>query len=316
MSIGAGGVPMRQAGAATVRTGKGLLGRLEPYLWVLPAVTIYAVFVAYPVYFAFNLGLVDWSGMTPIEQMKWVGLKNFIALLQDDVFLLALRNSVVYAIVSTIVTCALAFTLALALWYRAPRGAGFLRSFIFYPSILSNVILALAWFQIYGLYGLLNNVLTTIVGQPVQILWLTNVDLAFWSVMSTDIWKSTGFTMMLFLASMSAISEDVMDSARVEGASSFQIARHIVEPMTRYATGLVVLLNIIGGLQVFGPIWVMTRGGPVHSTEVLSTYSFWLAFVKGSVGYSGAVASVGVLILFALAVARVQSGKLIIGESS
>jgi ABC-type sugar transport system permease subunit len=104
---------------------------------------------------------------------------------------------------------------------------------------------------------------------------------------------------------MSGISKELVDTARVEGADSFQLARHVVEPLLRQVTGLAVLLNIIGGLQVFGLVWVLTRGGPLHRSEVLSTYTWWLAFAPNGVsrlGYAAAVTSVGVTLLFVLSV--------------
>jgi ABC-type sugar transport system permease subunit len=281
------------------------IGSLEPYLWVSPAVALFVMFIAYPVFFAFRLAFHDWSGLTPIAQMAWVGLANYRELVQDPIMQLAIRNSFVYAIATTVAFSVLAFLLAFALWYEPPPGAGFLRSLIFYPSVLSGVILALAWFRMYAFDGLINDVLVGVLGQPTRILWLSNVNLALWAVMGVDVWRSTGWTMVLYLAGLSGISRELLDSARLEGAGSFQLVRHIAEPLVRPVTGLAVLLNVIGGLQVFGPVWVLTQGGPLHRTEVLSSYSWWLAFAPNGVsrlGYAAAVTSVGVTLLFALSI--------------
>jgi ABC-type sugar transport system permease subunit len=281
------------------------IGSLEPYLWVSPAVALFVMFIAYPVFFAFRLAFHDWSGLTPIAQMAWVGLANYRELVQDPIMQLAIRNSFVYAIATTVAFSVLAFLLAFALWYEPPPGAGFLRSLIFYPSVLSGVILALAWFRMYAFDGLINDVLVGVLGQPTRILWLSNVNLALWAVMGVDVWRSTGWTMVLYLAGLSGISRELLDSARLEGAGSFQLVRHIAEPLVRPVTGLAVLLNVIGGLQVFGPVWVLTQGGPLHRTEVLSSYSWWLAFAPNGVsrlGYAAAVTSVGGTLLFALSI--------------
>jgi ABC-type sugar transport system permease subunit len=295
------------------RRGLVPIGALEPYAWVFPAVALFAIFIAYPVFFAFRLAFHDWSGLTPIAQMSWVGLANYRELVQDPIMQLAIRNSFVYAIATTIAFSILAFLLAFALWYEPPPGAGFLRSLIFYPSVLSSVILALAWFRLYAFDGLINDVLVGVLGQPTRILWLSNVNLALWSVMWVDVWRSTGWTMVLYLAGMSGISKELLDSARIEGAGAFQLVRHIAEPLVRPVTGLAVLLNIIGGLQVFGPVWVLTQGGPLHRTEVLSSYSWWLAFAPNGVsrlGYAAAVTSVGVTILFVLSILSLRVRRL------
>ena len=297
----------------TWRRAMAKLGWLEPYLWVLPAVVFFMLFIAYPVYFALRLSLHEWSGWTPIETMKWVGLGNFRELFQDEFFHLAFRNTIFYAIVTTVAFCTLAFLLAFALWYKAPRAAGFLRSLIFYPSILSTVIIALAWFRMYALDGMVNDMLSRITGQEVEIMWLSNPKLAIWSVMWVDVWKHTGWTMVLYLAAMSAVPRELTESALLDGADSFQVGRYIVLPIIRNVNWLVIVLNIIGGLQVFGPVWVMTQGGPLHRTEVLATYSYWLAFSRhgpSRLSYGAAVTSVGVVILFALAILRLRVDRI------
>lgn len=290
-----------------------LLGRLRPYLWVLPAVVFFVLFIGYPVCFAFRLALVEWPGIRPIKDMRWVGLENYRELFQqDEVFRLALRNSIFYAMVTTLAFSSLGFLLAFALWYKPPRLAGFLRSVIFYPSILSSVIISLAWFKMYAMDGLVNGILTGILGQPVEVMWLGNLKLCLLAVMWVDIWKNTGWTMVLYLAGMSAVSRELVESALLDGAGAFQLARHIVAPMIRNVNRLAILLNIIGGLKVFGPVWVMTEGGPLHRTEVLSTYSYWLAFSREGplrMGYAAAVTSVGVVILFVMSVMRLRLGK-------
>jgi ABC-type sugar transport system permease subunit len=285
---------------------------LEPYLWVLPAVAFFVAFIAYPVYFSFYLSFHEWSGWTPIETMEWVGLANYRELLTDKIFHFTLRNTVFYALVTTAAFSVLAFLLAFALWYKAPRAAGFFRSLIFYPSILSTVIIALAWFRMYAMDGMVNGIISGITGRESSIMWLSNPKLAIWSVMWVDVWKHTGWTMVLFLAAMSAVPRELTESAVLDGASSLQMVRYIVLPMIRNISSLTVLLNIVGGLKVFGPVWVMTQGGPLHRTEVLATYSYWLAFsMRGPnrLSYAAAVTSVGVIILFALSVVRLRVSR-------
>jgi ABC-type sugar transport system permease subunit len=284
---------------------------LEPYVWITPAFIVYALFFGYPVYIGATLGFFNWSGYTPLEERVFVGFRNYLELFHDDVFLVAVKNSVIYAVVTTSIYCIICFALAFALWYRSPRWAGPVRAFLFYPSVLSTAILALAWSKIYALDGPLNGVLSAISGQAVDTLWLADTQVTFWAVMWTDVWRSAGWYMVLFLAGMSNIPRDLVDSARAEGASSLQLALHVVEPLIRPATGLAVLLSLIWGLQIFAPIWVMTRGGPVHSTEVLATFSYLEAFQLGRVGYAAAGTSIGVLLLFVLAVVRVRQLRIV-----
>src|SRR5579862_4181523 len=274
--------------------------KVEPYVWTLPAAAFLVLFVAFPVAFSVRLSLFNWSGETPINAMTWTGLSNYRALPHDPIFRTALKNTVIFALSTTAGITLLAFFLGFALWYRAPRWAGYARTFILYPATLSGVIVAIAWAHLFAFDGLINGLIGALTRSTPTILWLANVKWTFWVVVWVEIWWQVGVSVVLYLAAMGGISRDVLDRARVDGATSFQLARRVAEPMIRPTSSLILLLNFINGLQAFTIIYVLTGGGPVHSTEVVATYSYWLAFGlfgPSEFGYAAAATNIAVVIL-------------------
>jgi ABC-type sugar transport system permease subunit len=282
------------------------------YLYVAPAVIVFAAFLAFPVGFAAWLSFHDWNGLTPISQTASVGVANFQELRGDAVFRAALRHTVFFAIVSTLVQMAIAFLLAFTLWFYRPRFASFLRAFFFFPTVISMVFVGLVWQQMLTQGGPVDSLLAAFgVG---HVDWLSNSGLVMWVVVWVSTWQWSGWTMVLYLAGMTGLPRDLIEAARIDGAGGLAIAGRVVLPNLRYVTGLVILLNVIGGFQVFDTIYVLTGGGPNHASEVLGTYSYWLAFSgfgPGEIGYASALAIVMIAVLFVFAYVRIRMTRLV-----
>ncbi len=285
---------------------------LVPYLYLVPGVAVFLLFLAFPVAFAFWLALHRWNGFTPIGQAPYVGISNFRNLLSDPIFREALRNTAVFTVASTVIQMVVAFLLAFTIWFYKLRFSHTLRALYFFPTILSSVMIGLVWRQMLTVGGPVNSLVN---GFGIHnIFWLSSPSLVLWVVIWVSSWQWSGWTMVLYLAGMLGIPNEVIEAAKIDGSSAFQILRTIVVPMVSYATGLALLLNVIGGFQVFDTIYVMTGGGPNHASEVLGTYSYWEAFSAlgpGELGYTATIAVVMVIILAAFSYGRVRMSRLV-----
>jgi ABC-type sugar transport system permease subunit len=297
---------------AGARRRRALARATTPYLLVAPAAVIFALFLAFPVGFAIWLSFHSWQGLTPIGDAQWIGLDNFRALVHDEVFREALINTAIFAIATTVLQLAVAFILAFTLWYYRLRFTGLLRAHFFFPAVLSMVVVGLTWRQVLADDGPLDQLLSLVgIG---HIAWLSDPSLVIWVVAWVATWQWAGWSMLLLLAGMAGIPNEMVEAARVDGARSFAIARRIVLPMISHAVGLVVLLDVIGGFQVFDSIYVMTGGGPNHASEVLGTYSYWIAFSSGGtgeLGYAATIAVVMIAVLFVFSYLRIRMTRLV-----
>jgi ABC-type sugar transport system permease subunit len=283
-----------------------------PYLYIAPAFIFFALFLAYPIYFALRLSLHQWNGLTGIDGMRYIGLANFEELLTDRLFWLSMKNTALFAVVTTIAQMTISFLLAFVLWYFPLPLKKTLRAIIFFPGIVSIVILGLIWREMLSSEGLVNALLGVFAGKDVSIQWFGNPKLVLWTIMAIDTWIFTGTSMILWLAGMMAIPSDLLDAAKIDGANVRQIVRNVVAPLLKHVFSLSLLINFIGGFQAFAIVYVTTRGGPAHQSEVLATYVFWNAFYSlgpQRFGYASAIATVMVTILLFFSYVRIRMGK-------
>lgn len=296
---------MRTATMATV-------GRtIYPYLYVLPALCFFLVFLVYPYLFAIDLSLHSWTGLTALSNWSWVGLANYVNMLSDPYLGLVLKNTAIYGAGVTLVQNVLAFVLAFGLFQlTAGRMAGVLRTLFFYPAIISQVMVGLAWADILRRDGFLNTILGVILGQPVTLSWFGDPNLALWAIMAVAVWQGAGWTMVLYLAGLSGVSRDVLDAAAMDGAGSLALLRHVMLGILRPVISLAILFNVIGNFQTFALIYATTQGGPLHATDVIGTYAYWLAFdLNGpqDMGYAATLSVLMTTLLFAYTILRVRA---------
>jgi len=281
----------------TARTRRWAVG----YLFVLPIALFFAVFVAFPFLRSFYLSLTEWSGFT---SPRFIGLRNFQSLADDPVFWKALRTTIIYTAVTTILQTTLPMLLAVFInigW----RGGVVFRTLLFIPVIVSFVVTALLWQLIYDPnFGTLNQVLRAVGLDALAHPWLADPMTVVPAIMLVSLWQSLGFYMLIFLAGLQGIDPNLYEAARIDGAGARQEFLKITVPMLRTVTAVVVLLNLINGFNTFDVIYVMTGGGPNRASEVLGTYLYKLAFgtesgATPSFGYATAIS----MIVFALCVA-------------
>jgi ABC-type sugar transport system permease subunit len=274
----------------TARTRRRAVG----YLFVLPIALFFAVFVAFPFLRSFYLSLTEWSGFT---SPRFIGLRNFQSLADDPVFWKALRTTIIYTAVTTILQTTLPMLLA-AFVNIGWRGAVVFRTLLFIPVIVSFVVTALLWQLIYDPnFGTLNQVLRAIGLDALAHPWLADPTTVVPAIMLVSLWQSLGFYMLIFLAGLQGIDPNLYEAARIDGAGVRQEFLKITVPMLRTVTAVVVLLNLINGFNTFDVIYVMTGGGPNRASEVLGTYLYKLAFgtesgATPSFGYATAISMV------------------------
>jgi ABC-type sugar transport system permease subunit len=290
------GTPRLRLGLSKARSRERMVG----YLFVLPIAVFFVVFVGYPFLRAFYLSLTEWSGFTTPH---FVGLRNFHSLLDDPVFWRALRTTLVYTAVTTVLQTTLPLLLAVFLnagW----RGSVVFRTLLFIPVVVSFVVTALLWRLIYDPNsGTLNQLLHNVGLGGLAHPWLADSSTVVPAIIVVSLWQSVGFFMLIYLAGLQGIDLTLYEAARIDGANGRQQFLKITVPMVRTVTGVVVLLNLINGLNTFDVIYVMTGGGPNRASEVLGTYLYKLAFGTESgatpaFGYATAIS----MVVFALCI--------------
>lgn len=279
---------------------------LAGYLLVLPAVVLFATFVAAPIFYGAYISLTNWDGFSA---MSFVGLANFKeALFDDATFQQALLHNVQFAVTVVIAKNALGLFLAVLL-NRKLRGLAFFRTSLFLPVTMSFVVIGLLWSWIYNPeFGLLNGALTTLHLSGLTRNWLGDASLALWSVIFVDIWKWTGFHMVIFLAGLQGIPPELNEAALIDGANRWQGFWHITWPLLKPVTLVSVLLSLMGAfVQNFDLVYVMTGGGPNHATEIALTWLYSNAFGDLRFGYASALGFVLFAIVFVISMVQIRA---------
>jgi raffinose/stachyose/melibiose transport system permease protein len=257
-------------------------------LFLLPALILFLLFVIYPIFRSLYFSLFDWNGLGPA--VDFVGLENFKAILTDKVFLKALGNVGLIVAFSLGLQLPLALALAVMVGRDLP-GRGIFRTIFFLPYVLSEVNVAIMWMLLFNPNpdrGLINAVAVALGGEPIG--WLSDTNIVLWAIFIALTWKYFGFHMLLYLAGLQNIPAELEEAARIDGASSFQNFFYITLPLLGSTIRTTVYLSVLGSIQQFILVWIMTKGGPVNASETLATYMYRFGFVRFQLGYGSAVA--------------------------
>ena len=279
--------------------------RFEIALLVGPALVVFLAFVIFPVVMAAYYGFFSWQGYgAPTD---FVGLRNYITIVQDPTFQEALAHNGVIVVVSLVLQGPAAILLALLL-NRKLRGQSVIRVLIFVPYVISEVVVGTGWSLMLQTNGALNGLLEKIGLGSLTQDWLSNPDIAIWTLMVILTWKYVGFAVILFLAGLQGIPEELSEAASIDGASFWQIQRSITLPLLAPTLRIWAFLSIIGALQLFDLVYIIW-GQYVASTAGTSTMATYMVANgrnAGNYGYGNAVAVV--LFLISLVVALVYQG--------
>ncbi|MBN1439920.1 MAG: sugar ABC transporter permease [Anaerolineales bacterium] len=268
---------------------------LTIFLFLLPAFVLFFLFIVYPITKSVYFSFFSWKGFG--DPTDFVGLENFQQILKDKIFHRAIINGLLIIGLSLSVQLPLSLGLAIMVGRDLP-GRAFFRMIFFMPYVISEVITAIAFMGLYNpdpTRGLFNAILILIPGVKAQA-WLGNMQLVMPSLFVVLTWKYFGLHMLLFLAGLQGIPIEVEEAARIDGANGLQLLRYITIPMLGSTIRTSVYLSILGSLQQFILVWIMTKGGPVNASEVMATYMYRFGFVRFWYGYGSAVAIVMLLI--------------------
>jgi raffinose/stachyose/melibiose transport system permease protein len=262
--------------------------RTYPNWFYLPAAIVFGLFFIVPTAMAFYFSLTRWT----LFDATFIGLDNYVTFLGDARLMSGLRNTIIYAVLTSGLKVVIALPLAMLLT-SSIRLKGLLRGIIFFPTLVSTVAIGITFATLMQpSVGLINTVLGFF-GLP-QPQWLGNPDLALYSVVIVDVWRGIGIALVIFMAGILSIPQDYFDTARLEGETWVKF-RHVILPLARNATFTVILLSFIGGLRTFDLIWTMTRGGPGFASDVLTS----VIYKEYQAGFYG-LSTAGNVVLFIL----------------
>ncbi|WP_246610012.1 carbohydrate ABC transporter permease [Nonomuraea rhizosphaerae] len=267
------------------------------YLYLLPSAVLFTAVIVVP--FLMNLGtsFTRWSG---VGTARWVGLENYARLFADERFWTSFRNNVALIVAMAIIPTVLGLVLAAALFDHigkrfGSRTASALRAAYYLPQVLPVAVAGVVWgWMLHPSYGAINKIF------GLEADWLGDPDLALATVMTVMVWFQLGYPVVIFMAGLQRADPALHEAAEIDGASWWRRFWHITIPQIRPEIFVVLLTCTIAALKVFGPIFVLTRGGPGNATMVPSYFSYLNFFQKANVGYGSAIATVLAIIIVAV----------------
>jgi putative chitobiose transport system permease protein len=277
--------------------------RATPYLFLLPALVLLGVFVFYPIVAVFWFSLTDYDIVRP---PVFVGLDNFVRLLDDATFKLALLHSFVYLLVTPILIV-LSICLAIIV-NRKLRGMHIYRALYFVPAISGSIAIGLSWRWLFDRSGFINSILQSwgVIDEPVQ--WLATPALVLPIAMLLTIWAGIGYYSVIFLAGLQNVPEELYDAARIDGCNDLQKHRYVSIPALRPQIVFVAVISSLAALKVFDEIYVLTNrtGGILDSGVTMVFYLWEQAFVRSNAGYASAIAIVLLVITLGFSIVNVR----------
>jgi len=261
-----------------------------PYIFILPALLVYVIFMIVPFVGTIGLSLIKWEGFS-FDDIKFIGLQNYRDLLVDSVYWLSLRNSLVFVAAAVAFQCTLGLIVALLLEQKLAIG-NFLRGSYFIPAIISLIIIGIAFESLLNpTLGVLDKILRTVGLEKFSVLgmWLASKKKAIWVLILIQGWYGFGWSMFIFISRLKLIDPQLYEAAEIDGATAWQKNLYVSIPLLRGVAPVAVLFAAMSAMKIFTVPYVMTRGGPNHGTEVLATWAFSHGIAYQHVGYGSAI---------------------------
>lgn len=282
--------------------------RLTPYLFLLPALLVLGLTVFYPAVQAFYLSFTRYE-YDLTQPPLWIGFKNFRRLWIDPVFWQTARNTILYLVGVVPLLVTLPLLLAI-LVNRRLRGIHWFRVAYYAPVVISMVVAGIAWKWLYADRGLLNQLLKLLGVSATGVPWLTSPNLAIFSVMAVTVWKGLGYYMVIYLAGLQAIPEDLYEAAAIDGSDGIKKHWDITVPLMKPYLMLVAVISAISATKVFEEVYIMTQGGPRNSSKTIVYYLYEQAFQQLEMSYACTIGLVMFLIILGLSALRLGLERL------
>jgi raffinose/stachyose/melibiose transport system permease protein len=264
---------------------------LDAYLLIAPALLMFTVFIIYPLFSTVYLSLFDY-GLTD-ARIRFIGLNNFFELAEDPVFWRSIRNNFIILAVSVLVQVGLGVILAALIDRGARWGRSIYRTLNFAPVVMSAVAVGILWQLIYDpTVGLANRVVKFFGASPPSQGWLGDPNIVIFSILVVACWQYTGYVMVIVLAGMQSVAQELYEAAGLDGANEVQKFISVTIPSIRNVIIAVILITMIGAVKVFDLIYILTRGGPANASQVMGTYIYYNAFTVNRAGYASAISVV------------------------
>jgi raffinose/stachyose/melibiose transport system permease protein len=282
-------------------TRGGWRQRLEILLFVTPALALLGVFVVWPIASAVRMSFYRWKGFGPMDD--FIGLRNYDRVLGDDVFRDAVAHNFVIVVASIVVQLPLGLAIAMLL-NRRIRLRGLLRTIVFVPYVMAEVIAGVIWFQLLQpRYGVVDGIISAVGLTPPEQGFLGTPELALPTLFVVLTWKYLGLAVLLFLAGLQGVPDELYEAAQLDGAGWWQTQVRVALPLLGPTIRTWLFLSMIGSLQQFDMVWVLTGGGPANATTTMATYLINQGTQRHNYGIAGAASVVLFLVSFVMALA-------------
>jgi raffinose/stachyose/melibiose transport system permease protein len=287
--------------AAAVRRARVRWGEVATIVgFLLPAAIIYIGLVLLPIVQAGYYSIFRWNGLGPLQ--NFIGLANYVRAVGDRVFLGALGHNLQLVVLSLLIQLPLALGLALLIRGLA-RGRAVFRTIFFLPFVLSEVVTGVIWNFIYRPNGgLIETLLRDIAPGLSQVALLADPKTVLYALFIVITWKFFGYHMILYIAGLQNIPAELEEAAQIDGCTRLQALRYVTIPLLSSTIRLTIYLSVLGSLQFFDLIWIMTTGGPVNASDTMATYLYKFGFQRFQLGYGSAIAVLMFLICFGFSV--------------
>lgn len=273
------------------------------YLFLVPAGIIYLSVIVVPVFYSFYISLFKWNG---IGEKEFLGLSNYINLFRSDpVFLTSIKNNLIWIVLTIFVTMTISLGFAVIL-NKQFRGRTFFRGFFYFPCVIAPIAVSIIWRWIYNPnVGFINQFFKAI-GSDFSQSWISDPKVSIYAIFVAALWQAVGQPMILFLAGLQAVSPDVLEASRIDGASGIKQFFRITVPLLKESFVIVIATLIVSAMKVFDVIQGLTGGGPNNATQMLSTYMYSQTFQYNNVGIGTTIACVMVIMMLVVIVPYVS----------
>ncbi len=273
--------------------------------FLTPGLGLLTLFVIVPILLTAWISLHRGSMAVPYSQLEWVGLRNYRTIFQQDTFKTALRNVFLYSLANIVIILPLSVLLGIFLYQATIRGRNILRTMLFLPYMIPTVAVAIVWGYLYApQYGPLNQILGWFHIPPQD--WLASVNEALLSLVILNVWQTLGYYVVIVVAGLTEIPQDYYEAASIDGASWLQRQLYVTLPLLSRSLAFVFVILTINALQIFDPVYVLTQGSPVNSTNVVAYQMYVTAFNYGQAGLASAMAMILLAIVLFLSLIQLR----------